>query len=424
MKLIYRIISRLSIAMLVLMTVWAALFYYIMVDEINDETDDSLDSYSEYLIIQSLAGKELPTAENGTNNSYHIREVTAEYAAMAPRMEYLNQEIYIESMRETETARMRRTVFANSVGRHYELTVMIPAVEQADLKETIMWWSVILYIVLLLTVITLNAWIIYRNFRPLYALLGWLNDLKLGGDIPPLKSDTKATEFRRLNEAIMRSALRNNEMYEQQSSFIGNASHEMQTPIAISLNHLELLACDSSLSEEQLGEVLKVRRTLEQLSQLNRTLLLLTRIENGQITESSQVDVNAMVKGLVENYSEVYASRRIAVEIMEDAPLSLVMNNSLASALLGNLIKNALIYSPEGGTVQVRFSPQTLSISNTAAEGALDSELIFRRFWQGGNKAGAAGLGLSLCESICRLYGMRIVYDFHNGMHRFLLHTA
>ena len=58
-------------ALSVSVAVWAVLFYFAMVDEINDETDDSLVEYSSDLIRRSLAGVEMPSEDNGTNNAYY-----------------------------------------------------------------------------------------------------------------------------------------------------------------------------------------------------------------------------------------------------------------------------------------------------------------------------------------------------------------
>lgn len=419
MKLIYRIISRISIALLVLFTVWAALFYYIIIDEINDEADDSLEDYSEQIIMRALAGEELPSVDNGTNNSYYIRGITAEYAAVTPRVEYLDQEVYIESRKETEPARVLRTIFRDTDGRYHELTVLIPTFEKEDLKETILSWIVVLYVILLLAIIAVNTWIIYRSFKPLYALLNWLDDFTLGKDIPPLNNDTKVAEFRRLNEAMLRNAQRNNEMYKEQQSFIGNASHEIQTPIAICMNRLEILSDDPALTESQLEEIIKTRQSLDHISKLNRTLLLLTKIENRQFPESSVIDVNRLIRKLTADYSEVYSGRKIDVLIEEDTKLNIVMNDTLASILFSNLLKNAWIHSPEGAAVIINIGPRSVSISNTAVNGALDAQLIFKRFQQSSKHAGSMGLGLSLVESVCRHYGIEIRYDYIGGRHRF-----
>lgn len=419
MKLIYRIISRLSIALFVLLAAWAALFYYIIVDEINDETDDALEDYSEQIITRALAGESLPSADNGTNNTYYIREVAAEYAARVPHMVYLDQEVYLDSKKETEPARVLCTIFRDAADRYFELTVMIPTIEKEDLLETILSWIIILYIILLLAIIAVNAWIIYRSFRPLYAILDWLDTFTVGREIPPLDNDTKVTEFRRLNEAMLRNARRNNEMYEEQQQFIGNASHEMQTPVAICKNRMEILLNDPSLTEQQLGEIVKTRQTLDHISKLNRTLLLLTKIENRQFPESTEIDMNRLIKKLADDYSEVYAGRNIYVHIGEEAQLKVVMNETLASVLASNLLKNAWVHSPRGAEVGIRLTARGISVCNTAEGGPLDPQQVFKRFSHSSQNAGSLGLGLALVESICKLYGMEARYDYSDSMHHF-----
>ena len=71
-----------------------------------------------------------------------------------------------------------------------------------------------------------------------------------------MSNDTQITEFRKLNEAAIRYVERTEQMFEQQKQFIGNASHEIQTPLAICRNRLEMLMEDDSLSEKQLNTLL------------------------------------------------------------------------------------------------------------------------------------------------------------------------
>ena len=111
MKLIYRILLRLSLALLAVLTVWTVFFYFTMIDEINDEVDDALEDYSETIIIRSLAGKELPSKNDGSNNSYSIRPITREEARQYPAIEYYDADIYIKEKEETEPARILTTLF-------------------------------------------------------------------------------------------------------------------------------------------------------------------------------------------------------------------------------------------------------------------------------------------------------------------------
>lgn len=421
MKLLYRITSRISLALLVLFVVWGTAFYYIMVDEINDETDDALESYSEYIITRALAGEKLPDKDNKTNNSYHIEEVSIEYVAQNPGVQYLDEMVYISSKKETEPARILKTTFKDQDDRYFELTVSIPTFEKKDLQEIILYWIIILYVTLLLAIVTVNAWVLRRSLRPLYVLLDWLDNLTLGKTIPPLDNETDTTEFLKLNKAMLRSAVRNAEMYEQQSLFIGHASHEQQTPIAICLNRLEMLANDPGLTEKQLEEIIKTRHTLEQISKLNKTLLLLTKIENKQFPEASDINVNVLLNKLLSDFREVYEHKEIVSTIEEKAGLRLHMNETLASILFSNLLKNAYVHNLQGGKVNIVISSDSVVVSNTATESALNPDYIFQRFYQGQRKENSAGLGLSLVESICRLYEMHILYSFENRMHYFKL---
>lgn len=421
MKLLYRITSRISLALLILFAVWGTVFYFIMIDEINDETDDALEDYSEYIITRALAGEKLPDKDNGTNNSYHIKEVTEEYALQNPGVQYIDEMVYIYTKKETEPARTLKTIFKDRENRYFELSVSIPTIEKQDLKETILYWIIILYIILLISIIAVNAWVLRRSICPLYVLLNWLGKLTLGKDIPPLDNETDITEFRKLNEAILYSAQRNAEMYEQQSLFIGHASHELQTPVAICQNRLEMLADEPGLTENQLEEILKTRQTLEYIAKLNRTLLLLTKVENRQFPDSSDIDVNALLKKLSSDFGEAYEHKEIGIYLKEKSDLHLHMNESLAFVLFSNILKNACIHSPQGGNVNILITSYNIVFSNTATEGALNPDYIFRRFYQGQRKENSAGLGLSLVKSICHLYNMDIKYSFEDEMHHFNL---
>jgi signal transduction histidine kinase len=401
------------------MGVWATVFYFIVVDEINDETDDALRSYSHQIIRRALAGEALPSQDNGTNNTYYLREVDEEYANANPRLRYLDEEVYMQGSDDTESARVGKTVFSDSNDRYYELTVAIPSLEKEDLRSKIMWWIVILYVLLLVAVLAINVFVMNRSFRPLYALLRWIDDFRLGDSVPALENDTNITEFRRLGAAVYDSARRQNEIYEEQSGFIGNASHELQTPIAVCQNRLELLADDPSLGESQLTQIVAVRRTLGQMSRLNRNLLLLSRIDNRQLGVSEDVDVGVLVTRLLEDYSEIYAERGITAELFHKGDFVLRMNETLASILFGNLIKNAFAHTPSGGQIEVTVTKESFEVSNTAAEGSLDESVIFRRFYKGTTAEGSTGLGLALAQSVGRAYDLRIEYSFTDEIHRF-----
>ena len=72
MKLIHRVTLRLALVIMPVLLLWATVFYFTMVHQVNDETDDSLDDYAEMIAHRIVAGDELPTPGDGSNNTYSI----------------------------------------------------------------------------------------------------------------------------------------------------------------------------------------------------------------------------------------------------------------------------------------------------------------------------------------------------------------
>lgn len=420
MKLVYRILLHLAWVLTLLLAGWAALFYFTLVDEVNDEVDDALEARAEVIVKRVLTGRELPESSTEGNNGYFLHEVSADYARGRSHERYSDEEIFIPERDDEEPARVLRKIFRDADDRWYELTVMTPSIEKEDLAEAIFYGIVYLYLFLLLSVLLVTVVVLYRTMRPLYALLRWLDGYTVGARNPPLEIRTSVTEFRRLNEAARRYAARAESSFERQKQFIGNASHEMQTPLAVCRNRLEMLVDDpQGLSEEQLGEIAKVQHTLDSLVRLNRSLLLLSKIDNGQFPETEEVDLNAQFRRTGEDLAEIYSYRGIRFTLDEEARLLVRMNPSLAGSLVANLVKNAFVHGSRGGEVRVRILAHAFEIDNEAAEGPLDADHIFDRFYQAGRKRGSTGLGLAIVDAVCRLYGLRIAYSFRDGRHLF-----
>lgn len=421
MKLKTHIIRRVSAFLFIVLTLWSVLFYVAMIDEITDEVDDSLELYTEMVMTRYLAGKELPDTDNGTNNSYHLKKVTDEYARTHPHLSHTDETLYIEAKQEEEPARVMRTIFRNASEEWMELTVITPTIEKKDLMESIAYWVLGLYITVVLTIIVVNAWVISHSMRPLYRLLGWLDRHNINEQTEPIYNPTTVTEFQTLNETIGRYSQRNRELFEQQKQFIGDASHELQTPIAICQNRLEML-CDTDMSEEQMGEVIKTLQTLEHMSELNRSLLLLSKIDNHQFIDTVPVDMAALVQQAQVEYRRMATERKVTVVIRAEGRPVWPMNAALAKALVHNLYRNALVHNlEENGELHIYISTRAITFSNTGTPTPLDKTHIFNRFYKAGGREGSTGLGLAIVAAICRSSGLVVEYDYAEGKHRFIL---
>ncbi len=417
MSLIHRIILRLSLALLPLIMLWALLFYLKIVREVNDETDDALEDYSELIISRVLNNQSLPDVANGWNSTYTLLPIDPA-AATPGEEEYSDGLVFIPSKGEAEPSRILKTHFRNPQGEYLELTVSMPTFAHDDLKETILYWMIYLYIILIATIIVISTFVLRKSMRPLYILLNWLERYTPGDKHSIVPNDTKDTEFYKLNVAAQKAVDRSEDVYERQKQFIGNASHELQTPLAVISNRIDWMIDQMDLNELQLEEVLRLKDTVRQAVRLNKNLLLLTKVDNNQFSESVLVDMTALITETLQNLNEIYAYKQIRCQTDIDTKIHIRMNESLAHILVSNLLKNAFIHSPDNSEMRISADRHRFSVSNPG-DAALDGNAVFERFYQGSKKEGSTGLGLALVKTIAGYYHFQVGYAFINHHHQF-----
>lgn len=419
MKLLYKITLTLLVPLSLTIGIWGWLSYRTMSKKIHADTDLILKSYSSDIIMRLLSGKELPERFNGAYNTYYIKSLTPEEAAESPAVEYGEAEAFLKSQEDFASSRIRSQIFQDNEGNFRKITVSLPTFEQDMLIEHVFWWTMLLFIVLLASVLAIGLVLLNYNMKPLYRLLDWIDRYEPGMQGSKVPSDTDIVEFRKLASAIEHAVTRFETQYEERKIFIGNASHELQTPLAVCSNRIEMMLEHPDMTEALAEEMIKVHRSLSGLIRLNKTLLLLSKIENGQFPQTADVDMNALAKESIELHQEIYDHKNIAAEIDGKARFVHRIDEQMASVLIGNLVKNAFLYTPSGGTINVTMSKTGFSISNTG-NAPLDKDKVFRRFYQpSGRKEGATGLGLALAYSVCMNNGMDITYDFINDRHIF-----
>ncbi len=419
MKFIRYIMLRVTISLVAVFGAWAILFFYITVDEINDETDDVLEDYSTTIIQNFLAGEVMPSNNDGSNNRYTLRAIAADSVDIVRGSEgFINEDIFIEYKNEYEPARILRQVFMDANHNHYLLTVITPTIDDEDLISAILHSLAILFILLLLVVVIINILTIKAALYPLYKFRDWLNCSDVETSELPKVETSNIQEIKDITRAIEVFAERSRKSFEQQKEFIGNASHELQTPIAICQNRMELLLNSGGLTEQQLCDITTCLTTLSRLSKLNQSLLMLSKIENGGF-ESQQVDIGELLHRDAEVLREINEHRNISLNITEQGSCIVEANRELVTTLIFNLLKNSYSHNVDGGRIEVVISPSSLTVANTPRGEALESEKIFDRFYQGSSRSGSYGLGLSIVQSICKLYGFSAEYTYSSGLHQF-----
>lgn len=421
MKLLHYTYRKLSLWLLALMAVWGVLFYYTILYELMDETDDTLENYAQIIINNALYDESVLETEGNLMSFYYFHPLSVEEGENYRDMFY-DSLVYVESENEHEPVRVYRTAFRMPDGQFYELELMISTLERDDMANAMFWYLAALFVLFLCCTAIGTRLILQKIFRPMNQLMDWLQHLHPGAEVPPLESATNIREFRLLGEVACDMANRSHKAYEEQKQFIENASHELQTPLAIARGKLELLAESEGMTEEQLKELDAIYATLGRAVKLNKALLLLSRIENGQYAETEDVRVDELLDELLPNLMEVYEHKQINLErVKGEQPFVIRCNASLAHILVTNLVKNALVHSPEGGRLVVETSAASLVVKNSGTA-PLDASQLFKRFAHSvDRKKDSTGLGLAISEAIASGCSLRLMYRWEEGMHVFSL---
>ena len=236
-----------------------------------------------------------------------------------------------------------------------------------------------------------------------------LNDLEL--------KQTNIEEFKRLNSTVITLTQKLKNDYQTLKDFTENASHEIQTPISIILLNLEELL-QQDLSEQDFKVVLTTINAVKRLSTLNKSLLLLTKIENHQYLGTNELNISEYIENKIKEFSSLLETNNISLDFRMNEIFTVKLNPKLADILLNNLISNAIKHNINNGKISIEVYNNRLIICNTGKQNSLTNDNIFNRFTK--ENSNSYGLGLAIVKQICSLHNMNIHYE-KNELHCFTL---
>ena len=388
-----------------------------MLDEIYDSIDDGLDNQKGLIIQKAATDSSILLQSDFEERDYQIKPVSP-VAALNVYDSYSDTLMFMQNENDFEPVRLLQTVFHRD-GNYYQLIVPTSMVEEDDLRRELLIALIWLYAGLVFLVLLLNNLLLRRIWKPFYDLLAKLKMFRVDRPSPDLKDETKIEEFRQLGKAVQSMMDRNARTYASHKQFIETASHELQTPLAIGLGRLEALAEITRLNDQQAALLAAAIEGLERLTRLNKSLLLLSRIENSQFQDIQPVRINDVVKKVLDDFRDQSDFRKLELVLYEDAICSYAMDPELAMVLVSNLVKNAMVHSAENSKIEIRIRQNAIVVSNPATE-PMDPSTMFQRF-RPGRQTGSTGLGLAIIKAICDMYGFRVNYRFHHSIHEFRL---
>jgi signal transduction histidine kinase len=422
MKLLNHTLLYLSVSLLGVLGLWAVVFYFFMLQEVKETVDDGLTNYKMFIVHRTQGDTSMLHSDSFGDKNYRINEISAEQAIRVLDT-YKDTLIYQERLEQHAPVRLLTTAFVANE-KYYELKIISAVINKTDLIRKLFLALAALYGVMLASILVVNNFVLKKIWKPFHYLLTQLRNFKLGNTPLFKPANTSVKEFRELNDSLQSLLQRNSDTYLSQKQFNENASHELQTPLAISINKLELLAERGALTDEDAATVGEVIQALESLKRLNKALLLLSKIENQQFAEEQQVRFNDVFTKLVRDFADLLRFRKVQVQLVEEGSFEKQMNNTLAEILLMNLLKNAIVHNRPGGAIVITISHSGFNMENTGTAESLDEEKMFDRFYKRSAESGSTGLGLAIVKAIAGLYDLSVIYAFSAGKHKFSIQTG
>jgi signal transduction histidine kinase len=327
----------------------------------------------------------------------------------------------IKSMDTRESENFRELEFTLPVGSQWLLFRVSKSLEgMQNMNRSIISISLLTIILILLVSLLINRWLIRRLWQPFYNSLSGIKKYRLGEQKNPELPRTQIDEFNLLNQTLGQFIGSAEKEYNLLREFTENASHELQTPLAVVRSKLDTLIQDEHLSEAQCQAAQTAYEAIQKMARLNQSLLLLSKIENRQFSETQTVDFKKAVEDKVTDWQELWQAKKFQVNASLD-PVSVIMNPQLVDILLNNLFSNASRHTPERGTIRIQLMGRQFIMSNSALAGPLDPGKLFLRFSKGGQVTDQYGLGLSIVRQIAEVSEIRVTYHFANDLHIFTI---
>jgi len=398
----------LSIPVLILLTIPV---YFIVLTVQENEITEGLHA-TESWVSNSIMDR------NPVPNLYPVIEVRK----CAVMMEPIVKDTLIFDPVENDHELFRELISVKSIdGSLYQITVRSYGLEKSNL-------AFLLFLIFLLVVVILNATLILINqhisrsvWRPLSKTIDLIRNFSVNRHSPIELVETNIDEFRSLNLELNKLTGRIISDYLNIKQFSENAAHEMQTPLSIIRNKVDTLLSTAGLTTEHLTIAASIEESIDRLNRLNRGLLQLSKIENGQYRQVNELSARDAVNEVLKEFSEVFGMKSIIVEFNCDANPILTMDPDLARILFNNLINNAIKYTPENGKVIITLGEKEISVSNSGSAPLAGGDKVFNRFYRENQAGNSTGLGLALVKSICETSSIEVKYEFADHLHHFIL---
>lgn len=386
-------------------------YYFILHYVLLKQLDNDLEVEEQEIADYASVTHKLPNSVN-----YKDLKIVFEPTDLPVTRKFISTDILDSA--EREYVATRQLIFPISIsGKNYKVVVSKSQQEREDLIEMIVTITLAMVILLLLVLFIINRFVLNKLWHPFTNTLEELKQFNVNNKTAIKLNNTNINEFNELNNAVTTMSNRVLKDYEALKSFTENASHEIQTPLAVVNLKLELLMQSENFTVQQMKDIETIQTEIGRLSKLNQSLLLLTKIDNKQFSEMERVDIAKIITKHLDNYEELIEAKQIKLTKNIGSPVEVLMNETMAEILISNLITNAIKHNIEQGTIEISLHKNQLTVKNTGMALNCKPDELFERFKKDKPQSTSLGLGLSIVKKICEQYNFSINYDCNKELH-------
>lgn len=294
----------------------------------------------------------------------------------------------------------------------YQIKVRVLFIESEDIIGGIIFSFSSIFIIAFLILFYINSSRNEKLWHPFFNSLDKLKDFSFDSKDPMVFEASNIEEFNELNGRLNTLVLKIKSDYNTLKQFTEDVSHEAQTPLAIMQAKIENIINQQQISDDLYEDLTSIQKDIKRLTQLNKRLVLLAKIDNNQFSKAEKVDLATVICERIEDFQDI-SEHTFKKEVSPNS--NVIIDSYLAEILTNNLLSNAVKYSDPKSIIFVKVSQHMLEVSNKGTTMIEQPDKIFERFYRESSNKKSTGLGLSIVSKICGYYCFDASYRFRES---------
>lgn len=277
---------------------------------------------------------------------------------------------------------------------------------------------------LVLIVLYLALWLTYRfssrTLSPVIRLAERLNKIDFNSiDLTQLKQDDLTfksdDDIQVLHDAIINMGEKLESFIARERDFTRDASHELRSPLTVINLAADMLLAERELSSTAIKTIQRIKRAINDMEELTQAFLLLAR-ESDESLSRDLVCINDVVREEIDRSEILKQKKNIKIHLNAVDKLFTRASDKVLSILIGNLIRNAILYTDEG-YVEITLQHNQVTISDSGK--GMDEQQInkaFKPYFRGDNQGvHGHGVGLTIVKRLSDRFNWPVSIDSSPG---------